>query len=294
MTDIIYIDIDGTLRDEQNGIPESARTAVRKCREKRILVVICTGRNQGSIQEDVRQLETDGVISGGGCDIRFKGEILKQEYFPVRILGEVLEVIRKKRFGASLEAEEDIYMNGKASLFYKEDFEKKAAEVCNAEKMRSDNKIRYENNFSQLWKSSRKIHKICLIGSREQINEVQKQFAEETETAQKKEWNGQYYIELLPAGCGKGDAVRFLNRYLDIRKENSMSFGDGENDAEMLKASGTGIAVKGCSEELLKYADSVCGTPAEDGIYRELVRRNIIEESRALPEREHYKMEKGA
>ena len=49
MTKIIYLDIDGTLRDERLGIPESAETALRICREQGILIVICTGRNQISI-----------------------------------------------------------------------------------------------------------------------------------------------------------------------------------------------------------------------------------------------------
>lgn len=277
MTDIIYMDIDGTLRDEKYGIPESARKAVEKCMEKGIFIVICTGRNRGSIQEDVKNLNADGIISGGGCDIRFRGRVLRQEYFKVRLLGEFLEVIRKKRLGAVLEAEREIYMNEKAALFYREDFRKKAAGAPDPEKMRQENKIRYEDNFLQLWRDSGRIHKICLIGNADHISHVEKKFSKDIEIVQKKEWNRQCYIEILPRGCGKGAAVKFMNRYLKIAKEDSMSFGDGDNDVEMLRAAGTGIAVRGCSGNLLKYADSLCSPPMEDGIYRELVRRKIIE-----------------
>ena len=83
--------------------------------------------------------------------------------------------------------------------------------------------------------------------------------------------------ELLPPQCGKGRAVEFLNRYLGIKREESMSFGDGENDIEMLKSTGTGIAVSSGSPKLLGYADAVCESPLENGIYRELARRGIIE-----------------
>ena len=121
VTDIIYLDIDGTLRDERRGIPESAKRAVQKCMDNGIFIVICTGRNPGSIQEDVKLLRTDGVISGGGCFIEFRGEMLKREHFPMRILGEFLEAIRKRKLGASLEAEEEIYMNEAAARFYRED-----------------------------------------------------------------------------------------------------------------------------------------------------------------------------
>lgn len=55
-----------------------------------------------------------------------------------------------------------------------------------------------------------------------------------------------------------------------------MSFGDGDNDVDMLKASGTGIAVRGGSRKLTECADAVCESPMDDGIYRELKRRGIL------------------
>ena len=277
MTEIIYMDIDGTLRDERQGIPKSAEIAVQKCRREGVLVVICTGRNPGTIQEDVRCLDADGMISGGGCYIEFHGNPLKKEYFQMRILADFLEFIRKKRLGASLEAEQNIYMNAGAAEFYQEDFERKIWDDREAQRCRKENKIRYKDNFQELWKERGKIHKICLMGGRDEIEQAQKRFGEAAETVQKKEWNGKWYIELLPKFCGKGYAVEFLNRYLRISREKSMSFGDGDNDIEMLKAAGTGIAVAGGSRRILECADAVCEPPLEDGIYKELVRRGVIE-----------------
>lgn len=277
MPDIIYFDIDGTLRDEKHRIPESTRWAVEKCMEKGIYIVICTGRNRGSIQEDIKRLNTDGIISGGGCDIRFRGKILRQEHFSSRLLREFLQVIRTQKLAVSVEAEKEIYMNEKAALFYKKDFERKTSGASNPEKMKAENKIRYEDNFSQLGRDMGGIHKICIIGQPAPVGQVERQFSEDIEIVQKKEWNGQCYIEILPRGCGKGVAVEFLNQYLRIERKNSISFGDGDNDAEMLRASGIGIAVRGCSGQLLRYADSLCDPPMEDGIYTELVRRKIID-----------------
>ncbi len=291
VTDIIYLDIDGTLRDERRGIPDSAKRAVQKCMDNGIFIVICTGRNPGSIQEDVKLLRTDGVISGGGCFIEFRGEMLKREHFPMRILGEFLEAIRKRKLGASLEAEEEIYMNEAAARFYREDFRRKIPEGADRKRFQEENKISYEDNFSDLWKARGKIHKICLIGKEEEIDRVREQFEKETETAQKKEWNGQWYIELLPKHCGKGNAVEILNRYLKIRRERSMSFGDGDNDVDMLKASGTGIAVRGGSRKLKECADAVCESPMDDGIYRELERRGILSGENGTGERREKKAE---
>ena len=278
MTKIIYLDIDGTLRDERIGIPESAEAALRICREQGILIIICTGRNPGSIQRDVKALEIDGMISGGGAYIEFGDRQVQENFFPMRVLADVLEVIRKRKLGAALEGREEIYMNAKAALFYREDFEKKIAGLRDISRIMEENRIRYEDNFSELWKESGKIHKICIIGPKQDIDRIAEYFEEKSEIAQKIEWNGLWYIELLPAGCGKGEAVDFLNDRLGIAREESMGFGDGENDIGMLRSVGIGVAVEGAGEGLLKYADSICEKPVDDGIYRELVRRNVIRE----------------
>ncbi|MCC8126426.1 MAG: HAD family hydrolase [Clostridiales bacterium] len=278
MTEVIYFDIDGTLRDEKQGLPDSVCRAITKCREKGILIVICTGRNEESIQEDVKALNADGVISGDGCGVRWKQKVLKHIAFSIEIVQEILEEVKGSGSGASFESDNSIYMNAEAALFYKEDFEKKICGDQGAEKRKEENRIFYENNISQLWKEIGKVHKVCLIGDGPFIEAIKNKFNGVVEISQIREWNHRMYLEMLPPGSGKGRAVKFLNEYLNIRKENSMSFGDGENDVGMLLESGIGIAVKGCSEKLLRYADSVCGSPAEDGIYRELIQRKIIDE----------------
>ncbi len=55
-----------------------------------------------------------------------------------------------------------------------------------------------------------------------------------------------------------------------------MSFGDSENDIAMMEATGVAVAVGYGSLAIGKYASSICEPVMEDGIYKELLRRNII------------------
>ena len=55
-----------------------------------------------------------------------------------------------------------------------------------------------------------------------------------------------------------------------------MSFGDSENDIAMMEATGIAIAVGYNSPIIEKYASSICEPVMKDGIYKELLRRNII------------------
>ena len=73
--------------------------------------------------------------------------------------------------------------------------------------------------------------------------------------------------DIIPADGGKGTAVREILRYYGLTEEEAAAFGDGNNDIEMLRAVGTGIAMGNASEDLKAAADEVCGTAADDGVY---------------------------
>ena len=55
-----------------------------------------------------------------------------------------------------------------------------------------------------------------------------------------------------------------------------MAFGDGNNDIEMLKSVGHGVAMANASEEVKAIADDVCGDVAEDGIYYYCLEHGMI------------------
>lgn len=278
MVKIIYLDIDGTLRDEYKGIPSSAVLALEQCRKRKIQIIICTGRNPGSVQNDVMALQTDGIISGGGCYIQYHGEEVFKEHFSMRVLKKVLSVAAGWKLSLAMEAEQKIYMDYNASVFYRNDFQHKIYGSSKAEQkiLCIKNKISYEENFEDIKSDTPKIHKICIFGQQAAVERLEKELEQAAETVQKKKWADYWYLELLPKGCNKGSAVKKLNRRLGIAKRESMSFGDSENDIAMMEATGIAVAVGCCSLAVKKYASSICEPVMEDGIYKELLRRNII------------------
>jgi len=50
-------------------------------------------------------------------------------------------------------------------------------------------------------------------------------------------------IEVGPAGCQKGEAIRMLSRLFGVPVENIMALGDNENDIPMLQAAGLGVCM---------------------------------------------------
>lgn len=280
MMEAIYLDIDGTLRDERFGIPQSAKWALAQCRKEKIKNIICTGRNLASIQKDVKELPIDGIISGGGCYIHYHGEVLWERYFLPEVIEFTIEQAVQHQIALSMEAKWKIYMDSYAVTFYQKDLERKVSGLSEPAKRMffSDNKIQYRDNFKEFYEDKPKVHKICMMGERRKIENVKALIETEIEIVQEKEWQDLWYLEVLPKKCNKGYAMRKLNQMAGISAEHTICFGDSENDIPMMQESKIAVAMGCCSPILEKYATSICETITEDGIYKELIRRHVIKQ----------------
>ena len=174
-------------------------------------------------------------------------------------------------------------MNRAAAVLLRQDFIGKlkglgAEEIRKREK---ENSIPYEDTLKEYMHSPDHIHKFCLWCRPEDWEAVCATVPGWGAVVQQsaptdgkiRKWG---YLELQPAGCTKGQAIRWWCRRNGIRLEDTMSFGDGKNDVDMIRTTGIGVAMEDGDEELKQWADSLCRPAARDGIYRELVRRGII------------------
>jgi hydroxymethylpyrimidine pyrophosphatase-like HAD family hydrolase len=63
------------------------------------------------------------------------------------------------------------------------------------------------------------------------------------------------YLEIMPSGISKGEALRRLCEFQGIPLAQTVSFGDALNDSELLNLAGRGIAMSHAPEALKDIAD---------------------------------------
>lgn len=75
-----------------------------------------------------------------------------------------------------------------------------------------------------------------------------------------------YFLEFASPEVTKGSGLAFLAEPLGVTAEETVSFGDGENDVELLEWAGYGVAVANAHERVLAIADFVCPPVEEEGV----------------------------
>ncbi len=73
-------------------------------------------------------------------------------------------------------------------------------------------------------------------------------------------------IEISYKDAGKKSGLEFLSNYLNISRENIAAFGDADNDFDMIKYAGVGIAMENASSHLLEVADYTTLHHNNDGV----------------------------
>lgn len=74
------------------------------------------------------------------------------------------------------------------------------------------------------------------------------------------------FLELASPDVSKGSGLAFLAEHLGFTAERTVGFGDGENDVELLRWCGYGVAVANAHERVLAIADFVCPRDTEEGV----------------------------
>ena len=79
-------------------------------------------------------------------------------------------------------------------------------------------------------------------------------------------WTSTGLIEINAAGANKGAALHRIAEMLEIPPENTFGIGDSNNDLEMIRQAGIGVAVANANAGAKDLADFISPSNEEDGV----------------------------
>lgn len=251
---MIGFDLDGTLLTDQKELGEYTVQILKRAVEEGIVILPITGRPLCGLPEEVTGFTglRYAITANGARILDLKNAaVLKEQLVSVETAEKILDIL------GNYDSLREIYYDGTgyAEREKLEQIDHFFEEGPMAEYVRSTRQP-VENLMDKFRKESREVDKVqgvfADLGEREAaLDEIRKL---EGVTITGALHNN---IEVNAAGVDKGNALLWLAQYLGIAPEETMAFGDGNNDITLLEKAGTGVAMKNGIEEVKHAADRI-------------------------------------
>jgi len=238
----VILDLDGTLLHSDGSISEYTLEILQECKRKGILVVVATARFWFKAEKYLDIISPDYAILADGTQIYHNGELIHGYAMDeLQSEGIITELLKKN-------GENEFVVSTGKKLF------------CSATGV--DEKWRISKDFKEPLKSS--VYKIAaIIDSYENAKELANKYR-----CRIYSYRGENLYGFTSEKSGKYQAVAKLGEMLQIGMEEIIAFGDDENDYDILKNVGKGIAVENAIPMIKEIADDVTNSNDEDGVAR--------------------------
>ena len=278
MGKIIFIDVDGTLVDYENHLPESAVKAIRTARENGHKVYICTGRSKAEVYPPLWEIGLDGMIGGNGSYVEDNGVVVMHQLITLEQCKHIVDWLHERKL--------EFYLESNNGLFASEHFEEEGEPV-----IQEYSKRKGKENAEKI--TVREVFPDMIFGGelyRDDVNKVSfilRSYQDHLDSIQEfpdlqpGTWGGKGEIALFGdlgvKDITKAHAIDQLLNYLGAKREDTIAFGDAKVDIPMLEYCHIGVAMGSGGDEIKAMADYITDDVDQDGLYHAFVHFGLIE-----------------
>ncbi|MGG3468925.1 HAD family hydrolase [Neobacillus pocheonensis] len=257
---ILFLDIDGTILTQEDTIEESTKDAILQVQAKGIEVFLATGRPIHEIKELAKELNIDSYIGYNGAYAIYKGDDIFQDPMDDPSVKKFLDIANVNQHDVVLYTNEKNVLTTLDSP-QMQDFIKKFHLHKNELYSHSNNLkvlgmtlVNLNNNDPALYQVIDGIHlsQVNVDGMR-------------------------HCYDVIRDKVNKGYGVQMVLKHLGIAKENSIAFGDGMNDKEMLQQVGESFAMGNAHPDLYEIAKHKTTDVNRSGVFNGLKTLGLVE-----------------
>ena len=261
---LIATDLDGTLFDSSHGLPEENRRALKTLADRGFVLVAATGRARSSIPEALTSL--DGIkylITANGARIfnNETDEMIYKKYLSVNALDYVLPVF------SDPEVMCEAFWDG---VPYVEQSRFADARDYGIPRWFSDyffsTRVPVEGFGEAVRKHRHEIENINFIFGNDEVQERLRTFLGERTDLYELTSSFPFNFEIGGLGVSKAAAVAFIAGLEGILPEETLCFGDNDNDVSMIEYAGIGVATANAVPRALAAADFVTDDNEHAGV----------------------------
>lgn len=253
----VFLDLDGTLLDENKKISQENKEAIKYAKEKGAQVILCSGRQKSMIKDYKEEINaSDYIICCNGAEIY---NCAQKESLFMSVLSEDLaynlyEFSEKNNFLVRYDTQYGRFINNMNYFIQKE-----------VELEKDIKKFISENNILQITigtETENEIDEVIKYIESLNRNDIKIENKYIAKTKNFKIWA----INIININASKGNAINGLCKYLKIDVKDVIAMGDDLNDISMMKIVGHGVAMGNALPLVKEYAKEVTLSNEENGV----------------------------
>ncbi len=256
----LFFDIDGTLVSfKTHQIPPSTIFALTQAKANGHKVFIATGRppliitNLGAIAHLV-----DGYVTINGALCYIGGQVVRCKDIAPEEARLLVEDAREKNYGVIVVGEHDVAVadpQGEVDKIFREDLA-----VENLDQIKPMDAVLRQ-----------RILQITAFFTADYERSVMQRIPHCTSGR----WHPSF-TDITAKGADKGEGILAMAEHLGFDPQYTIAFGDGGNDASMIRTAGAGVAMGNAIDSLKQEADHVTSSVDEDGILAALRHYGLV------------------
>lgn len=259
----VFLDIDGTLIHSDHSVSPLTRQTLETLLNKGMHTILVSARPYHGITTIAQAAGTEEQIicSLNGSYIVNKGKAIFDTNIQIDTVQELETAIGKENITAIYYCGMQWYSNKNNAHTAKE--QKITKVPCQI--------LSFEEMLDQ-WSSQKKgPNKILYVAdSPEQIEALRIHIPIDLKQKLTISSSKPVYLEIMNRDASKMEAIKYILRYFNINREDSIAIGDHFNDAKMIQYAGLGIAMGNAPQAIKNIADFITDTNNNDGVAKAL------------------------
>lgn len=271
MGKIIFFDIDGTLVSFHSGMQESAREALRAAKRNGHKIALCTGRSKMQIYPWLLEEGFDGIICGAGTYVECEGKTVKRHFMEHSLIQKSVSCLREKNATYGFQTADGIIFEPSQKERLYTIFHNMGVSTDRIDQICTGMRVLEGESFYS------EVEKMFYYKASAPVSEVQKELAPNLDVTlasfdEPEEGSG----EITIAGVTKATGMQEMLDYFGMSREDTVAFGDGPNDVEMLDFAKIGVAMGNAVEFLKPHAYMVTDDIDNDGVMHAMQKLGLV------------------
>ena len=266
---LIAVDMDGTLLNHEGKLTGRTVKAAKAAMEKGTKFVLSSGRMPGALKHFAGEIGVNApcvCFNGGAAVDVFTDEIYYQTPVPIELAKEIAKTAED--MGLYIHA----FINGG---YIASEYNEKTAEY---ERLTTVKATVVNGKVSE--NMTEAPMKVLVLDTPEGVEKVLPVLQEKFRGRASIMRSQKHLIECVDKNTSKAGALEHLTHVLGIDREETIAFGDGQNDLEMLKWASESYVMDNASDAVKNACDRFKAAPSnrEDGVAQVIER--LISEGR--------------